>query len=305
MSRQIFLNLPVADLARSVAFFEALGFTRKPEFSDDTGAGLVISDTIWLMLTTHARFKTFTPKEVCDTSRAVEVLISLSCDSKAEVDALVAKALAAGGSTYDQPEDLGFMYSHSFVDLDGHGWGSCTCRARRREPARNTTMHGPVHIGLIGDRDDSVPAHRAIPMALGHAAQAHGLGLELAWVPTEEITSPQRLGGFDGLWCVPASPYRSMDGALRGIRHARESGTPFLGTCGGFQHAVVEYARHVLGWTDADHGETASDATRWVIAPLACALVDTTNLVELTPAAAWPLPMARAKSPRATAAVMG
>lgn len=123
MSRQIFLNLPVADLARSVAFFEALGFTRKPEFSDDTGAGLVISDTIWLMLTTHARFKTFTPKEVCDTSRAVEVLISLSCDSKAEVDALVAKALAAGGSTYDQPEDLGFMYSHSFVDLDGHGWG--------------------------------------------------------------------------------------------------------------------------------------------------------------------------------------
>lgn len=144
-------------------------------------------------------------------------------------------------------------------------------------------MHGPVHIGLIGDRDDSVPAHRAIPMALGHAAQAHGLGLELAWVPTEEITSPQRLGGFDGLWCVPASPYRSMDGALRGIRHARESGTPFLGTCGGFQHAVVEYARHVLGWTDADHGETASDATRWVIAPLACALVDTTNLVERTP----------------------
>lgn len=134
MSRQIFLNLPVADLPRSVAFFEALGFTRKPEFSDDTGAGLVISDTIWLMLTTHARFKTFTPKEVCDTSRAVEVLISLSCDSKEEVDALVAKALAAGGSTYDQPEDLGFMYSHSFVDLDGHGWGSCTCRARRRDP---------------------------------------------------------------------------------------------------------------------------------------------------------------------------
>jgi predicted lactoylglutathione lyase len=147
MSRQIFLNLPVADLARSVAFFEALGFTRKPEFSDDTGAGLVISDTIWLMLTTHARFKTFTPKEVCDTSRAVEVLISLSCDSKAEVDALVAKALAAGGSTYDQPEDLGFMYSHSFVDLDGHGWGSCTCRARRREPNQCTLQPEAQRLG--------------------------------------------------------------------------------------------------------------------------------------------------------------
>jgi predicted lactoylglutathione lyase len=123
VSRQVFINLPVADLPKSVAFFEALGFTRNPQFSNDSGAGIVVSDTIYVMLTTHAKFRHFTPKEICDTSKAVEVLLNLSCESPAEVDDLVAKALAAGGSTYDEPEDLGFMYSHSFVDLDGHGWG--------------------------------------------------------------------------------------------------------------------------------------------------------------------------------------
>jgi predicted lactoylglutathione lyase len=75
------------------------------------------------MLATHAKFREFTPKAVCDTSQAVEVLNSLACGSDAEVDDLVARALAAGGSTYDQPEDFGFMYTHSFVDPDGHGWG--------------------------------------------------------------------------------------------------------------------------------------------------------------------------------------
>jgi predicted lactoylglutathione lyase len=75
------------------------------------------------MLGTHAKFREFTPKAICDTNQAVEVLISLSCESREEVDDLVAKALAAGGTTYDQPEDFGFMYTHSFVDPDGHGWG--------------------------------------------------------------------------------------------------------------------------------------------------------------------------------------
>ena len=123
MSRKIFLNLPVSDLGKSIAFFEALGFSRNPQFSDDTAACIVVSDEIFVMLGTHAKFREFTPKEICDTSKAVEVLISLSCSSREEVDALVAKALAAGGTTYDQPEDFGFMYTHSFVDLDGHGWG--------------------------------------------------------------------------------------------------------------------------------------------------------------------------------------
>ena len=123
MSRKIFLNLPVSDLGKSIAFFKALGFSQNPQFSDDTAACIVVSDEIFVMLGTHAKFREFTPKEICDTSRAVEVLISLSCSSREEVDALVAKALAAGGTTYDQPEDFGFMYTHSFVDLDGHGWG--------------------------------------------------------------------------------------------------------------------------------------------------------------------------------------
>lgn len=123
MINQVFLTLPVADLQKSVAFFKALGFSTNPQFSDETAACIIINDTISVMLGTHAKFREFTPKAVCDTSQAVEVLISLSCESREQVDDLVAKALAAGGTTYDQPEDLGFMYSHSFLDLDGHGWG--------------------------------------------------------------------------------------------------------------------------------------------------------------------------------------
>lgn len=120
---QIFINLPVADLPKSVAFYEALGFARNPQFGTDTAACIVLSDTIHVMLLTHARFRDFTPKAICDTHRAVEVLLNLSCENRARVDDLVAKALSSGGSTHDQPEDLGFMYSHSFLDPDGHGWG--------------------------------------------------------------------------------------------------------------------------------------------------------------------------------------
>lgn len=144
-------------------------------------------------------------------------------------------------------------------------------------------MGRAIRIGLVGDFDASVPAHRAIPLALGSAAETLGLQVGFDWIPTEEIGSVSRLAGFDGLWCVPASPYRNMDGALLAIRHARERAVPFLGTCGGFQHAVVEYARHVLGWGDADHAETAPDSQRAVIAPLACALVEATRAVRLFP----------------------
>lgn len=121
--KQIFINLPVADLPRSMAFFKALGFSHDPKFTDDAGACIVVSDTILVMLLTQARFRNFTPKDLCDTSKAVEVLLTLSCESREEVDRLVANAVAAGGSTYDKPEDYGFMYTHSFVDPDGHGWG--------------------------------------------------------------------------------------------------------------------------------------------------------------------------------------
>jgi len=144
-------------------------------------------------------------------------------------------------------------------------------------------MRTNVTVGLVGDYSDTVPAHRAIPLALHRAADVLQIAVGFEWVPTEEITSISRIARFDGLWCVPGSPYRSMDGALRAIRHARESAVPFLGTCGGFQHAVVEYARNGLGWDDADHAETAPDATRAVIAPLACPLVEATFSVRLFP----------------------
>lgn len=123
MNRQVFINLPVVDLPRSMAFYEALGFARNPQFTGEDAGCITISDSISVMLGTHAKFREFTPKAVCDTSKAVEVLLNLTCESRDEVDELVAKALAAGGSTHDKPEDFGFMYTHSFVDPDGHGWG--------------------------------------------------------------------------------------------------------------------------------------------------------------------------------------
>jgi CTP synthase (UTP-ammonia lyase) len=142
-------------------------------------------------------------------------------------------------------------------------------------------MQKSASIGLIGDLSESVLAHRAIPLALKQAGEKAGIAVEFDWVPTEQITSTSRVARYDGLWCVPASPYRSMDGALLAIRFARESSIPFLGTCGGFQHAVVEYARNVLGWADADHAETAPDSSRAVIAPLSCSLVEVTGAVRL------------------------
>lgn len=122
MNSKIFLNLPVADLPKSRAFFQSLGYSFNEQFCDDTAACLVISETIYAMLLTHAKFKEFTPKAICDTAKATEVLIALSCENRAEVDSLVAKAVAAGGTLYAEPRDYGFMYQHSFQDLDGHSW---------------------------------------------------------------------------------------------------------------------------------------------------------------------------------------
>lgn len=138
-----------------------------------------------------------------------------------------------------------------------------------------------VRIALIGDFDASITAHQAIPEALRLAADECGVAVESEWVPSEQISTAQRIARFDGLWCVPGSPYRSMEGALLAIRVARESGRPFLGTCGGFQHAVIEYARDVLGWADAEHAETAPDAVRPVISLLECTLVEATETIQL------------------------
>lgn len=140
-------------------------------------------------------------------------------------------------------------------------------------------MRSSIAVGLIGDYDPDVVAHQAIPRALDLSSRAAGVPAIAEWISTEEITSDHRVARFDALWCVPASPYRSMDGALRAIRYAREQAVPFLGTYGGFQHVILEYARSVLGWWDAEHAETAPNADRLVVAPLACALVEARGAV--------------------------
>ncbi|MFJ3383841.1 MULTISPECIES: VOC family protein [unclassified Curtobacterium] len=121
MPTMVFINLPVADLERSTAFYEALGYSINPQFSDETAACVVISDTVYVMVLTHEKFAQFTDKPVSDGS-TIEVINSLTADSKQDVHRIVDAALAAGG-TEDRPEmDLGFMYQRSYVDPDGHRW---------------------------------------------------------------------------------------------------------------------------------------------------------------------------------------
>uniref|UniRef100_UPI0035CC3A0F VOC family protein n=1 Tax=uncultured Sphingomonas sp. TaxID=158754 RepID=UPI0035CC3A0F len=122
-SRKIFINLPVADVAASTAFYEAIGFTKNPQFSNDKGACLVWSDDIYIMLAARDFFSTFTPKPIADTHATSAALFALSFDSRADVDAITVAAVAAGGTEGHDPEDLGFMYSRAFWDLDGHGFG--------------------------------------------------------------------------------------------------------------------------------------------------------------------------------------
>jgi predicted lactoylglutathione lyase len=122
MARQIFVNLPVKDLKRSVTFFTALGYTFDPRFTDDNATCMIVGENIFVMLLVERFFQTFTKKALCDATKSTEVLVCLSCDSRAHVDRLVAQALAAGGTTPNQPQDHGFMYGHGFQDLDGHLW---------------------------------------------------------------------------------------------------------------------------------------------------------------------------------------
>ncbi len=122
MATQIFVNLPVKNLNKAVDFFTQLGYSFNPQFTDETATCMIVSDTIFVMLLTEAKFKTFTPKAICDATKSTEVLICLSCQSRAEVDGMVKKAVAAGGSTYNEPQDHGFMYAHGYQDLDGHIW---------------------------------------------------------------------------------------------------------------------------------------------------------------------------------------
>ena len=123
MARKIFVNLPVKDLDKSKQFFGKLGFSFNAQFTDATAACMVVSEDIYAMLLTHAKFKEFIPtKVVADATKSTEVLVCLSCESRGEVDEIVRKAVAAGGKTFNPAMDHGFMYAHSFQDLDGHVW---------------------------------------------------------------------------------------------------------------------------------------------------------------------------------------
>ena len=140
-----------------------------------------------------------------------------------------------------------------------------------------------IKVGLIGDRSDEVLAHRAIAAALELSGTVLGCRVEGVWLATSSLEEdPSRsLKPCDAAWCVPGSPYVSETGALAAIRFVRESGMPFLGTCGGCQHAILEYARNVLGLSNAAHAETDPAAALPLIAPLSCTLVEVASFVTL------------------------
>jgi len=122
MKTKIFLNLAVKDLNRAVKFFNELGFTTNPKFTNEQGACIVISDDIFTMLLVEEFYQTFTPKKICDSTTTSEVLISLSMESREKVDGIIEKAVKAGGTDYQEAKDYGWMYQRTFLDLDGHHW---------------------------------------------------------------------------------------------------------------------------------------------------------------------------------------
>lgn len=145
-----------------------------------------------------------------------------------------------------------------------------------------TPFKETLRIALVGDYNPDVAAHQAIPLAIDDAAAVLNITADYDWLATEEVTSGEDLVGYDAIWVVPASPYKNADGAFTAIRYARENSIPFLGTCGGFQHAMIEYARNVMDWEDAAHAETDASG-RMVITPLLCSLVEQTGVIELRP----------------------
>ena len=122
MASKIFLNLAVKDLKKSIDFFTELGFSFNPKFTDDYATCMIIAENIFAMLVTEQRFKEFTGKEICNAHKNTEVLIAIDVDNREKVDEMVKNAVGAGGTIYMEPIDHGWMYGHSFADLDGHQW---------------------------------------------------------------------------------------------------------------------------------------------------------------------------------------
>lgn len=146
-------------------------------------------------------------------------------------------------------------------------------------------MGKQLKIGIIGDYNPEARTHIVTNAAISHAAHTLQVVAGVQWIETTRLVQPAHevLAGFDALWCAPGSPYRHMQGALDGIRFARESQIPFLGTCAGFQHVVIEYARNVLGFADAQHAEYDPTASRLFVNQLACSLVGKTMTILLKP----------------------
>ncbi|MET9100589.1 CTP synthase C-terminal region-related (seleno)protein [Streptomyces antibioticus] len=138
-------------------------------------------------------------------------------------------------------------------------------------------------VALVGDRSPNVVSHTRIPLLLDALAERDRLVLDTYWIPSEDAEAPDAVRGFDAVWVVPGSPYRSEAGVLAAIRTAREDGVPFLGTCGGFQHALLEFARNVCGLPDIAHAENDPDAPDPLLALLACSLEGHEDTVLLTP----------------------
>jgi CTP synthase (UTP-ammonia lyase) len=146
-------------------------------------------------------------------------------------------------------------------------------------------MPRSTRIAIAGDRSETNPTHVGTEASLRHAAVELGIETEFEWIATAALSSASasELAGFDGALIAPGSPYRSMEGALRAIRIARESDLAMLGTCGGFQHMLIEFARSVLGVADADHAETNPGAAHPFVTPLACSLVGRNERILLSP----------------------
>jgi CTP synthase (UTP-ammonia lyase) len=135
-------------------------------------------------------------------------------------------------------------------------------------------------VALIGDRSEQIPAHIGIERSF-ELAREFG-SVDYQWIASDHVADSD-LADFDGCWCVPGSPYRSMEGALSAIRFAREQRIPFLGTCGGFQHSLIEYVRNALGLTQADHAETSPQSIMPLISRLSCSLAEGAGVIRLVP----------------------
>jgi len=145
-------------------------------------------------------------------------------------------------------------------------------------------MRNAIKVGIIGDFNIELPSHQATTNALEHCAEYLGMTLELQWLSTESLEDDinKELSSYDALWCAPGSPYKSMKGALEAIRFARENDYPFIGTCAGFQHAVIEYAQNNLGLNDVQHAEYNPNASKLLITPLSCSLAGKTSKIFIT-----------------------